>query len=87
MVGMNSRQVNFIHFFFNLPDLSFYWSALLLNVYEDEGTVDSLSIIKNGSSEVDVSLEVVVVTKHDFFEAERGKITYTLCVAIKPHFL
>lgn len=44
-----------------------------MNVYEDEGTVHSLSIIKNGSNEVNVSLEVIVVEKHDYFEAERGK--------------
>ena len=74
MVGTELRQANFTIFFsFKLPDLSFYWSSPLLNVYEDEGTIHRLNVIKNGSSEVNVSLEVIVVEKHDYFEAERGK--------------
>ena len=41
-------------------------------MYEDEGVINQLSIIKIGSNEHNVSLEIYVVEKYEAAEAQSG---------------
>ena len=53
-------------------DLSFTWNVLRLNVYEDEGIVRELQIIKHGINEHIITLQVQVDQTNEHFEATSG---------------
>ena len=56
---------------FNL-DLSFTWNRPRINVYEDEGIIHKLLIIKHGNNEQNVTLHIQVDQTHQPFEAISG---------------
>ena len=53
-------------------EVSFNWNENQLTVFEDEGVVHDLSIIKMGNNEPNITIRVHIVTKNDTDEAQRG---------------
>ena len=59
---------------FLLEELSFSWNLPRIVVYEDEGIIYDLQIIKQGRNEHNISLQVQVDQTNERFEARSGKI-------------
>ena len=53
--------------------MSFNWNEQQLNVFEDEGIIYDLSIVKNGNWQSNITIRVQVVIKHEHDEAQLGK--------------
>ena len=54
--------------------IAFNWNHHVLNVYEDDGVIEQLKIIKIGNNEPQITITVAIVYKSEPFEAIQGKI-------------
>lgn len=45
-----------------------------MNVYEDEGTICKLKILKHGTNEHDVTVDIQLDVANDIYEAQYGNI-------------